>query len=238
MKPTLYIQTSNNHPIWDFCYAAKDGAMIEGIEVQNFEDSFEVTGDPYNIIVGSVEESRKWLLDNGYDCPEQININIFKDFLVRDSKIISFDDLQNQKYPLFVKPASQIKAFTGFTCKKYDDYFWFSEEYRGDLIIQETVDIVSEYRAFVRKQDIIGLQYYSGDFLSFPDKDFIKKCLKFAVDNLSLHAFTLDFGVLSDGSTVLIEPNDGWAIGNYGLDSRDYYNFVRDRWLQITRIRK
>lgn len=236
--PTLYIQTCNDHPIWDFCYAAKEGAMAEGIKVRHFEDSFEITGDPYNIIVGSVEESRKWLLENGYGCPDQIDISIFRDFLGRETKVIPFNELEQQKFPLFVKPATSIKAFTGFQCKKYDDFFWFSEKYEGDLIVQGTIDIVSEYRAFVRNKDIIGIQYYSGDFFNYPDEKFMKKCLKFATDNLTLQSFTLDFGVLSDGSTVLIEPNDGWAIGHYGLESRKYYLFVRDRWLQMTGIRK
>jgi hypothetical protein len=36
----------------------------------------------------------------------------------------------------------------------------------------------------------------------------------------------------------LIEINDGWAIGNYGLNPIDYFSFVKTRWLQITGVLK
>jgi hypothetical protein len=48
----------------------------------------------------------------------------------------------------------------------------------------------------------------------------------------------MDFGVLEDGSTVLVECNDGWSIGNYGLCHLKYYQMLKDRWLQITGILK
>ena len=35
-------------------------------------------------------------------------------------------------------------------------------------------------------------------------------------------AYTLDVGVMEHGSTVLIEVNDMWAIGSYGMNAKDY----------------
>jgi len=48
----------------------------------------------------------------------------------------------------------------------------------------------------------------------------------------------LDIGIDEKGTNYLIEINDGWAIGNYGLNPVDYFSFVKTRWLQITGILK
>ena len=52
--------------------------------------------------------------------------------------------------------------------------------------------------------------------------------------------FSLDFGILEDtGKTVLIEMNDGWALGLYRaekdapFDSRDYARLLHTRWTQM-----
>jgi hypothetical protein len=50
--------------------------------------------------------------------------------------------------------------------------------------------------------------------------------------------YTLDIGIDDKGINYLIEINDGWAIGNYGLNPIDYFSFVKARWLQITGILK
>ena len=44
--------------------------------------------------------------------------------------------------------------------------------------------------------------------------------------------------IKENGDTFLIEVNDGWAIGNYGLSPDRYYSFVKNRWLQLTGILK
>jgi hypothetical protein len=39
----------------------------------------------------------------------------------------------------------------------------------------------------------------------------------------------MDWGVTSDGKTVLIEVNDVYALGCYGLDRLLYASMLRDR---------
>ena len=71
----------------------------------------------------------------------------------------------------------------------------------------------------------------------FPNKEFILNCIDTAKKELDYHSYTLDFGILENGKTILIEVNDAFAIGNYGLEPSDYYYFIRNRWLQITGVR-
>jgi hypothetical protein len=46
-------------------------------------------------------------------------------------------------------------------------------------------------------------------------------------------AYSIDVGVLADGRTALVECNDGFALGNYGVGARVYAEMHRDRWYQM-----
>jgi hypothetical protein len=46
-------------------------------------------------------------------------------------------------------------------------------------------------------------------------------------------AYTLDVGLIASGETVLVEVNDMWAIGSYGLDGRDYALLCARRMKEI-----
>lgn len=237
-KVRLYIQGTPDNPTFDFCWSAKMGAEERSAEVRYFESTNDIGGSPYNVIVGSVEECTNWLYTNGYKVPSQIPIELFSDWLGREFQIVPFETIDTLEYPRFIKPASQIKAFTGFVARNPNDAYICTEGYRGDLIIQTPVSIVSEYRMYINNHSIMGMRHYQGDCTRFPETKFIRDCFEYSKSVLDYHSYTLDFGVLDSGETILVEPNDGWAIGNYGIEPRDYWRFVKDRWLQITGIRK
>ena len=46
------------------------------------------------------------------------------------------------------------------------------------------------------------------------------------------HPYVLDFGVLANGETALVEANDAFAIGLYrgALSPRQYLAFLQARW--------
>lgn len=44
----------------------------------------------------------------------------------------------------------------------------------------------------------------------------------------------MDFGVTDKGETVLIEVNDGFSIGLYGLFHIDYAKLLSARWAELT----
>jgi hypothetical protein len=248
-KPVLYVEhfpTDKKRLLFDFCYSAKMGAEFLGINVKVFEDSSEVPEDPTNILVGSVEQCSKWLDMNGYGTPDAIDISIFGQYLRREVAYMDMDDftkcaLEMQREgayePMFIKPATKIKAFTGFVVDDPKMISLWSNNFTGRIQIQPVIDnIFSEYRCYISNNKIVGMKHYLGDPLLFPNAEFIRECKKKG-DELNLHSYTLDFGVTEDNETLLIESNDGWAIGNYGLDPETYYLFVRNRWLQMTNIR-
>ena len=46
--------------------------------------------------------------------------------------------------------------------------------------------------------------------------------------------YSLDFGVTDTGRTLLIEVNDGYALGSYGLFYIDYAKLLSARWAELT----
>ena len=70
-----------------------------------------------------------------------------------------------------------------------------------------------------------------GDFRIFPDMNVIDNAI---MDYKSQPAgYSIDFGITSDGRTLLIECNDGWSLGNYGLNDVTYSTLLAKRWVQL-----
>jgi len=46
-------------------------------------------------------------------------------------------------------------------------------------------------------------------------------------------AYSLDFGVTEDGRTLLVEANDFYFLGCYGLSPLSYALAIADRWKEI-----
>lgn len=111
--------------------------------------------------------------------------------------------------PIFVKDNSKIKGFTDIV-KPNCGYP------AGDWIISEIVDdIISEWRSFVFNGKLVGLQNYSGDFLSFPNAAIIYDMI-YDYKN-SPRAYTIDVGINSSNKTFLIEIHHFWSCGLYGF---------------------
>lgn len=48
------------------------------------------------------------------------------------------------------------------------------------------------------------------------------------------NGYGIDFGVTDDGRTLLIEVNDGYALGSYGMYYLDYAKLLSARWAELT----
>lgn len=233
-KPILYYSCIDGVAFDSFCSDAAIGARDSRIEAIGFEDISEVPQDPYNIIVASVEDTLKYL---GRNIPV-IDHSWTDTFLRRKSEV--FENIDSiDKYPCFIKPAEEIKAFTGFVSSDREFSNMCSYNYKGSVLRQEVISIKSEYRVYMSNLlGILGVHWYSGDPFAKLDKDFVEFVCNQSRHNLSEQSYTLDFGIMDDGETFLIEVNDGWAIGNYGLPPLKYYNFVKNRFLQLTGVIK
>lgn len=234
-KPKLYYYCINGVAFDNFCSDAAIGARDSGIETVPFEDIEQIVYDPYNIVVAPVEDTLIYL---NKEIPV-INHSWTYEYLKRGVNLRYIEEIKENEYPIFIKPARQIKGFTGFVALNKQDAIRNSDNFSGKIVSQEVIDIRSEYRVYIdRDRGILGVKHYLGDPFICLDKDFVNSCYQESKKHLKERSYTLDFGINDQGETFLIEVNDGWAIGNYGLDSQTYYNFIKNRFLQLTGIIK
>ena len=144
----------------------------------------------------------------------------------------------------FVKSCS-TKAFTGFVLDldnpdSMDIYD--KEEHEAlkrldpstEVWVSDPVKFLSEWRYYIQGGKVVGRgRYDSGpEELLVPDMNVVQAAV---VAYRSLQPYTLDFGVLVDGTTALVEVNDAWAIGLYerALSNGAYLRFLWERWSGI-----
>lgn len=151
------------------------------------------------------------------------------------SEIRQMVDTNDPRLPLHVKPLHKHKLFTGTLIRAFRDLISTagvngSEE----VLIQSPVTFVSEWRAYVLHGQIISVGHYKGDPLLFPHKGTMLEGLE-AYNNRP-SAFAMDWGVTEKGDTLLVEVNDGFALGNYSLRAPEYVTVFETRWRELRGI--
>lgn len=238
LKIWLQINEETGAYFDDFCAISELGARQWGIPFETFNNAHQISLEPHNIVIGSVESCESFLNNMGLEIPVPIDMLKLAPVSGRRFRVESKKRFLEyyQLYPYFIKSHNKHKAFTAFVAKNEADVLMYTNKFNGDFLLSDVLDIIAEYRFYINKGKLIGAKHYLGDFLFFPDPEFIKNAVNFSTNILPHLSYSLDFGVLKTGETVLIEAQDGWAIGNYGLEPYDYIKFVKDRWLQITGI--
>jgi hypothetical protein len=145
---------------------------------------------------------------------------------------------------LFIKP-QQIKLFTGLVLDgvQYTSLKTLSDD---TLILAYDVfnsNLLSEWRIYVHRHEMVDARHYSGDFTITPNFEYVREVIKSNVDFPI--AYTIDVGVLEKpqlhnlfegqriNNNVVVEFNDMWAIGNYGMPNDLYIQLLIDRYNQI-----
>ncbi len=143
-----------------------------------------------------------------------------------------FDGHENA--PIFIKPLPHdFKLFAGHVVAGFRDLISTgSLPPETPLRCAETVPFASEYRCFVHRGEIIGAKHYAGDFRLSPDWSIVEAAQR-AYEKPPIGG-AMDFGVTQDGRTLLVEVNDGFSLGHYGLTPNLYAALLADRWLELT----
>ena len=145
----------------------------------------------------------------------------------------------------FVKPIKS-KVFTGKIISSISDLVGcgnHSEDY--EVLVSEPLDICAEWRCFILYDEIVDVRPY-GLLL-----DRNRKSYKFHYDSnvldSMLEAFvkwderpiscSMDICVTKDGQTLLVEINDAYALGCYGLASIFYAKLISARWSELLGVK-
>jgi hypothetical protein len=137
--------------------------------------------------------------------------------------------------PFFMKPKDRLKRFTGILVESYDDLSpLYNISKHTSVYCSEVVRWRTEYRVFVIKGSIRGIRHYCGDPSVTLDEAAIQSAIRALEESgKAISAYGIDFGVLESGETALIEANDGFSLGSYGLDRSVYADLILTRWMEL-----
>ncbi len=237
MNYKAYISALNNFPDSDDGLFAMLGFKEAQIDIVFFEDIEEVPKSKYNIVVGGINQINSYLSRFGIEPKQALNIPDelnHERYLKRKVTYTTMGEFRKTKIiaPVFIKPNGLSKEFIAGVMTKQETMNAFNDVADDrPILLSEVIDIVSEYRCYVYDKKLQGIHWYQGDFKIFPDIKLTEEMI--AAYKSQPAGFSLDVGVTKDGHTVLVECNDGWALGNYGLQASKYTTLLMKRWMEI-----
>jgi hypothetical protein len=239
-----YIQSERGIPATDSFYRAWDGFRKRGVHCEFFEPSQIAAGSlalaRETLVVGGVSVVEAALTALGVAIPFAKNLpDSLANYRGRRVWTTTWGELR-RKYgksgppePLWVKSLRRNKSAPSLAVYEAEDIKAAANlPDHHEVLVSEYVIFVSEWRVFVRRGEIIELCRYQGDLFRFPEA----KVIQSAIADLGLEApagFGIDFGILTDGRTVLVEVNEGYSLNPYGLESNEYAELLEARWLEL-----
>lgn len=234
----IYIQKNNDNIPHHFdCASAMYGAIESGLNYRliAFEDVQFGRYDTLirdHLFVGSVEFMREVFKRVGIENPRvPKNSN-------RKHELMELKEAHNrvaQGETLFIKPY-EIKLFTGLILDgcQHSCLQKLPEDTKVMVYKPFTSNILSECRVYVWNGKIEDVRNYSGDVMLMPSREYIENVIKEDCVEFPI-AYTIDVALLEDGSNVVVEFNDMWAIGNYGVPNDIYLRMLKKRYFEIIR---
>lgn len=143
--------------------------------------------------------------------------------------------IHGEREGIFVKPADRCKNFTGRVFDSIDDFRDIGGVSRRQSVwLCDVVSFVSEYRVYVIGEKVVSTALYAGDASARLDAETLQAALvTFRGSGEAPAAYGIDFGVLKNGQTALIEFNDGFSLGAYQIEAEDYTDLLMARWKQL-----
>ena len=219
------------------CACGLYGALDHGLDIRltSFEEVQSGKFDNLirsNVFIGSVEFMKEVFSRIGKTdirVPENSNRQHLK-MTLGEAKILS------KSKSIFIKPFD-IKLFTGFVL---DQMVYSSISDVSDDTMVMVYDIFpspikSEWRCYIGRDRIVDIRNYSGDIFTTPDEGYLESVISSNKGGLFPTSYTIDIGILENGDNVVIEHNDMWAIGNYGIDNYEYFSLLKSRYFEIVK---
>lgn len=235
MIKKIYIVGKDNFPLVDWACSAYLGAKEKGFEPILFYDINEVPVSKSNMVVTFIEDTSEYFKKLDVDVPFALNVPpCLEKFIKRDIEYMTMSEfLEDPREPIFVKPASKGKPFPSGVIKKCSSKpLVLGELDPNELcMVSNVIEIISEYRCYVIKGILKAIKHYQGDIRIFPNIKIIDEAI--SMYDAAPCSYVMDFGINSAGETILIECNDAWSVGNYGLENRDYIYMLMSRWIEI-----
>ncbi len=246
----VYVRYREGEPDGANAFASADGFRRLGTEVVPFYGfgDVEEIGDlgPEVGLSGYVGDVQCALAAAGAEVPPPMDYpaSLFR-HLHRGVWKARLEDVRRSRQLVFVKPVER-KLFSGFVWSgSRDDRIRVAAH--GDAVpvwASDPVSFISEYRCFVMGGEVLGVRPYKGDWSAFPDPSVIRDMASVLARSgigpgpggaavPAPAALAIDVGVTAPGRTALVEVNDSFALGSYGLDSVLYARMISARWMEM-----
>jgi len=146
---------------------------------------------------------------------------------------------------LFIKPL-ELKIFTGLVLDgmKYTILNDLPDDTKVFAYQPFSRKLESEWRVYVHHNKMVDARNYSGDYCLMFNPYYVEQVIQENKADFP-DAYTIDIGVFMgdpENSTwshsnenAVVEFNDMWAIGNYGIPNDIYLRLLKDRYFQILR---
>lgn len=232
---TAYIQCQPDGQYYNInAYLAAQGFRALGYEVLSFREPEEIRDEePDAICVGGVATVRSRLRKLGFPIPPELEYPPeLAPYLNRKIWKASLSQLaQEEKVDIFIKPV-ETKLFPGKVIRHFRDYIGLPQDRALEVWCSEVVNLHTEWRCFVRYNQLWDVRYYRGKWDSRLDVIHVQKAI--ADFKSQPAAYCLDFGVDALGKYYLVEVNDGHSLGSYGMGAISYAKFLSARWAEMT----
>lgn len=235
----VYIQSDERNPIphhFD-CACAMYGAMDLNLDYRLTKYMEVESGKFDNLIrkslfVGSVE-----FMKAVFNRVGKTNVRLPKNSN-REHTIQKLGDVKKvakDGKKMFIKPFD-IKLFTGFVIDQmqYTSISGIPDDIEVMVYEPFNSPIKSEWRCYINNNKVEYVANYAGDFFYPIDSNYLRNVIQENKDTFPC-AYTIDIGVLGSGENVVIEYNDMWAIGNYGVPNDLYVRMLKERYFDIIR---
>lgn len=240
----VLVESDNGIPSNEAFYKAWEGFRKRQFPCELFQahqledDSLCLSRE--TLVAGGLRTVEAAMAKIGMQIPEANNLpSQLRAYRGRETWTSTWGQLR-QKYgetgppkPLFVKPLNRNKGFPSIALFNADDFVSLSHLSDSDaVLVAEYVLFESEWRCFVCRGQVIEISHYQGELFTYPDANVIRSAIEDFGDDAPA-GYAIDFGVLDNGRTVLVEVNPGYSLGSYGLNAVEYSELLEARWVEL-----
>lgn len=243
---TAWVQVDDqDDKLWwsENCFHAAVGLTKLGWTVKRFKASnlYNLPLTKRTLVKGGVGIVRKALDIIGAPQPPNVDIpKSLKKHAHRETWKTTLGAIRKSHGAVFIKPLHVQKAFhamlvTAYTTRK-DILPGLPDSFK--VLAQDPVSFDGEWRAYVLNRKILGVKGYSGPLYGErPKRSFFQQLIREYEDQPV--AYAIDVGFIVRPGLVkipsLVEVNEGFSLGNYGISRVDYARMVEARWKEMVK---
>lgn len=240
MLRKVYLRYREGLPENESIFAAFAGFRMLGVETAPFEGFGDIATledlSPEVALTGFIGDVETALRKIGVPMPEVLDYPLsLKNWLGREVRQTILQEVREGSKETFVKPVRQ-KLFTGFLWDTSSASRLRLATYENStpVWVSDPVNFLSEYRVFILDGEVLDARLYKGDWGRAVDQEIVLGAVEAFVN--APRAYALDFGVTDDDRTLLVEVNDSFSLGHYGLRSVQYARMIEARWEEMTTL--